>query len=127
MSSGQKAVYEDQENYLRLCTKYGETPQGDHFGCNPYSKHAEELEQREKDDLPEPHEFEAAGRRVVFATDYDAVKRELSKTRQELKQVKTDLACVRLVIEVALNLGKLQDSHLAALKQSLLLVVKKNS
>jgi len=41
-----KSVNEDVDWYLYLCKKYGEEPQSDERGINPYCEHAFELEDR---------------------------------------------------------------------------------
>ena len=43
-----KAVHDDTEDYLDLCKEYGETPEKDELGPNPYGKHAHLLKQRKK-------------------------------------------------------------------------------
>jgi hypothetical protein len=40
------SVQEDIDWYLYLCKKYGEEPQKDEQGINPYSNHAYELKER---------------------------------------------------------------------------------
>lgn len=46
MSDLRTAIEEDTQEYIRLCRKYGETPQKDKQGVNPYCKHAYDLEDR---------------------------------------------------------------------------------
>lgn len=45
MSDGKKAVYEDMQEYLRLCEKHREQPRDN----SPYGAHAKELEKKERE------------------------------------------------------------------------------
>lgn len=46
MGSSLSAIYDDVQEYARLCAKYGEEPVRDEVGINPYSDHAKELKNR---------------------------------------------------------------------------------
>jgi hypothetical protein len=42
-----KAIYDDTQDYLALCSRYGEKPVVDQNGVDPYSQHARKLKDRE--------------------------------------------------------------------------------
>lgn len=49
MSDSRTAIYDDTMEYLNLCQLYGETPEKDEYGANPYSKHARDLMKRHEE------------------------------------------------------------------------------
>lgn len=56
MSNILSAIYDDIEEYVFLCRKYGEKPVCDLPGPNPYCQHARELKERNR------KEYEAASK-----------------------------------------------------------------
>lgn len=43
-----EAIDDDINEYMRLCSKYGEKPKTDKQGVNPYCEHAHELQKRQR-------------------------------------------------------------------------------
>lgn len=45
-----EAIDDDINEYIRLCSKYGEKPKTDKQGVNPYCDHANELANRQREE-----------------------------------------------------------------------------
>ena len=46
MSNVISKIYDDMDRYEALCEKYGETPEYDDFGPDPYGAHAKSINKR---------------------------------------------------------------------------------